>query len=459
MKYLNLLFGISLIAAGAIGGACVTEEASDDGGEGGSGAGGPNPTTNILDDSEHLSQEEIERRTYHLAGDELQGRAPGSEGGLAARQFIIDELSACGVQSLDAAGFEQPIGLLPGAANILGYIPGTDDTLKERYVMVSAHYDHLGAQVGTVYNGADDNAVGVAVSIAIGCAIAASPQPRSVIIANWDSEEPPNFLQDQMGSQYYADNPVVPLEQTDAVIVMDLVGGDLWPGFNNHQILGAELSPQVQAAVDASPVPEGLQFYQLGLHTVEEWPAAFGHQPWSDYDAFRMAGKPVLFLANAQTVHYHEPTDTPDTLNYWKVALEAKLLLRIVSRLANATETPVFEPVNAFEGSTRDGRAFTGGGNFTRDAAMLATVLEMAVAPGGMVESLGLGATSRTKLEGDLAETQAIHARMEAGEALVHGSPEVRRLRDAAQRLMCLGHSKAPGAQFKEADCNLLGSL
>ncbi len=428
MRTLSQLFGISALTACTFA-ACVVEDTSpnDDGG----GAGGTGPTTQVLDDSERLSQAELERRTYYLASPELAGRAPASEGGLLARQFIIDEMIACGIQPLDPAGFEQPIATLAGAANVLGVIPGADPARKERHVLLSAHYDHLGVNNFQTYLGADDNAVGVATILAIGCAIADSPQPRSVIIAAWDAEEPPHFLSENMGSQFYADNPVVPLAQTDVAIALDLIGSDLWPGYQNHMVLGAELSPQVKAVVAEAAVPEGLLAFPIGLHLVEEWPLGIGRQPWSDYNAFRNAGLPVLFLANAQTKRYHTPQDTPDTLNYPKVALEAKLLLRIVSRLAHATEDPVFD---------------AGGADYARDAAAMQTVLEAALAPGGMVDAFGLTAGSRSKMEGDLADASAIHNKMASGGQVTDA--EVRRLRDGAQRLMCLASST-----FDEATC------
>ena len=420
----------SLAALGlAASGACTTTPATDD--EGGSGAGGP--TSNVLDDSERLAQAEIERRTYALADPAMEGRAPATNGGLAARQYIIDEMNACGIEPLDPAGFEQPIATLAGAANVVGVIRGTDAVRKERYVLLSAHYDHLGMNGASVYAGADDNAVGVAAMLGVGCAIADSPQPRSVIIAAWDAEEPPHFLKESMGSRYYADNPVVPLAQTDVMIALDLIGSDLWPGYQNHMVLGAELSAEVQEALHGARIPEGLLAFTIGLHLVEEWPLGLGHQPWSDYDAFRNAKVPVLFMANAQTKRYHTPQDTADTLNYPKVALEAKYLLRIVSRLANAEKDPVFNEM---------------GTDYARDAQAMQTVLEHALTAGQMVDSLGLNATSRANLEADLAAATAINANIQGGGTITEA--EVRSLRDGAQRMLCLASSI-----YTEDNCGL----
>ncbi len=444
MKSINRLFAFSSLAGvavaglslfGAMGACTVTETVEDD------GAGGAGPTTNLLTDSERLSEAELTRRTYDLAAPELEGRAPATPGGLAARAYIIAEMQACGIEPLDPAGFEQPIATLAGAANVLGVIKGTDETLAARHVMVSAHYDHLGVRNGEAYLGADDNAVGVASILAIGCAIADSPQPRSVIIAAWDAEEPPYFVSNRMGSAYYVDNPVVPLAQTDVMIGLDLIGSDMWPGFQNHFLLGAEHSPQVQEVVYNASVPDGLMAFPIGLHLAEEWPDTVGgqRQPWSDYDAFRNASVPVLFLANAQTKRYHTPQDTADTLNYPKVALEAKLLLRITSSLANAETTPEFGALGPDNVPLAN--------DFARDAVALQTVLEFALAPGGMVDSFSLTSTSRGELETNLANASAISSKMASGGEATEA--EIRQLRDAAQNLLCLASST-----FRESDCN-----
>jgi hypothetical protein len=421
MKKRLLSVAVLLAAAG-----CVTEEspAEDDGANA--------PTIPVLDDSTQIAQAELSRRVSYLASDELAGRAPGSPGGQAARAFLIQELTACGVEPLVNGSFEQPITGGAGV-NVLGIVRGADPARAGRHVLIGAHYDHLGQIGGATYHGADDNAAGASLALSVACAIAAEPQPRSVIIAHWDAEEPPTFLSDRMGSQFYSLNPVVPLDQIDVAVTLDLVGGDLWNGYGGHFYLGAELSPEVAAAVDAAPVPEGLMLFRGGLHLAEEQPLGIGRQPWSDYDAFRNAGRPVLFLSNGQNKRYHTPADTVDMLNLPKMALEARYLLRVVSRLAHAEVDPTFN---------------VAGIDFAGDGDTVKAVLEAALAPGGLVESLGLTPASRAKLEGDLADTTAIQAKAAGGATL--DEAEVRRLRDGTQRIMCLA-----GSVYTEDLCSL----
>lgn len=391
---------------------------------------GEAPTADAaVEEMGHLSQANLTRMIAYLADDERGGRDEGSPGGLAARAFIIEELQRCGVEPFGVepegeAPFAQPIVGGDGV-NIIGKIQGRDPERADRAVLVSAHYDHI--QCEGICNGADDNAAGVAILIATACELASDPPDRSVIVAAWDAEEPPTFLAPEMGSRFYAEHPIHPLAQTDVMIALDLVGGDLWPAYPFQVVLGVETSPQVADAVSAAEVPEGLIVHPAGLHLVEETP--LGHQPWSDYDAFRDAGLPVLFFSNGQTKHYHQPSDELATLNLPKIALEARFLLNVLRNLGGATRDPNPTVVN--------------GAVYREDAVAMQALLEAALAEGGLVDHHGLSARSRDRLTSDLAAVQALVA--------AEGEPDaagVSALRAAAQRIMCLA-----GPLYPEAVC------
>lgn len=426
---LSLLVTVGL----ASGAACVVEE-SDDDETPPTGAGGSTPLESPGDryqSSAFLAESNLSQIVTYLASDELDGRDEGTPGGQLARTYLIEQMQSCGIQPAVGSSFEQPITTGTGT-NVLGIVPGSDPALEARTVVVSAHYDHLGNCEGQICNGANDNAAGVAIALAVGCAMAEDPPPRSVLVALWDAEEPPTFLTAAMGSQFYADSPVIGLDQTDAVIALDLVGADLWPGYGGHFVLGAELSPQVAYAVDAAHEPEGLLAYRGGLHLAEEQPLGLGRQPWSDYDAFRNKNLPILFLSNGQNKQYHTSADELDGLNLPKMELEARYLVAIVGNLAHGKTTPVFDAA---------------GSDYPKDAAAMKEALAAALAAGGLLDVLGLTAKSRTKLEGDLTDVTAIADKLAAGGQLTE--PEIRRLRDATQRIMC--HA---GSSYPEAICN-----
>ncbi len=425
------LLGLSVALAGALGSGCVIEETvpCGDGGGGGessSGAGG------AIQASEHISQAELTRMTGALADDAMDGRAPGTTGGDMARAYIIDEMLRCGLQPAVNGSYEQRITTGTGA-NLLGLIPGTDPALAARHVILSAHFDHLGHCDGAICNGANDNAAGVAIVLGVACALAEDPPPQSVLIATWDAEEPPAYMTAAMGSEFYASNPIVPLEQTDAVIVQELVGGGLWLGHPGHYFTGAELSPQLAAALAATPAPAGLSVGRGGLHMLEELPT--GHQAWSDYDAFRNRHVPVVMAVNGFNETYHSETDELNTLDLPKMALQAQYTLGLMRTLTQGGDKPTF---------VADGADYALDAHFTR------VLLDEALAPGtGMVDVMGLLPESRTNLEADRATIIALGDKLSAGTPAT--SQDVATLRAAFQRMFCYAYPAYP-----EAACNMM---
>ncbi|MEW5853567.1 MAG: M28 family peptidase [Myxococcota bacterium] len=376
------------------------------------------------------SQQELESVTTTLASDDMNGRNEGTEGAGAARAYIVNYMMRCSLQPAGTEGYEQLVETGVGI-NLLGRIEGTDAQLRDRTIILSAHYDHLGSCSGDICNGANDNAAGVATILAIGCELAANPPRRSVLIAAWDAEEPPTFLSAEMGSEFYAAHPTIPLEQTDVAIVLDLVGGELWPGYDGHFVLGAESSAEVKQAVTSVTAPAGIAVYRTGLHMVER--TRTGLQPWSDYDPFRDRDIPVLFLSNGQNKLYHTPDDEVETLNFVKVAAQTQYLLDIVQYLGDSETTPTF---------------VDNGSDYAGDVENIQLVLQDALAAGGLVDSLNLSSTSESTLQADLTEVNDIKSRMDGG--ATPSASDVSALRRATQHIMCLA-----GSTYSEATCSL----
>lgn len=378
-----------------------------------------------------LLQPALTQLTTDLASDSMNGRDEGTAGGASAREYIKAYLASCGITPAGTDGYEQAITGGDGI-NLIGRIQGTDNARNMRHILLSAHYDHLGACGGGICNGANDNAAGVAIMLGVACELAKNPRARSVLVAAWDAEEPPTFLSAEMGSQFFAVNPVVPLDTIDAAVVMDLVGGDLWPGYAGHFLLGAELSPEVKAAVTGATVPDGLKAHRLGLHLVEVTRA--GNQPWSDYDAFRDRGVPVLFLSNGQNKQYHTPEDDVSGINFPKMAQQAPYLYAIMAAAGDATTTPTFDSGARDDASDADG---------------IIAVLTDALGRGGLTEALSLSNASRTAMQEDLTRVEAVRVKTMANTPL--SNTDVTNLRRAVQRMMCLA-----GSTYDEPTCAFL---
>ena len=155
----------------------------------------------------------------------------------------------------------------------------------------------------------------------------------------FDSEEPPYFTTPNMGSQWFVDHPTSPLDGIDTMIALDLVGHSLGPaGLPNEVrdsifVLGAEKSTGTPDLFDALPTIDGIVPRRIDNHIIGSM---------SDYDAFMKAGIPFLFYTAGRSEHYHASTDTPDRLDYDKMAALAIHLTDLVTALADRPDTPVF---------------------------------------------------------------------------------------------------------------------
>lgn len=284
----------------------------------------------------------------------MAGRKPGSPESARARNLITDALTRCGYEVTR----QKTSG--PGI-NLLARLPGPT---RSRTLVLSAHYDHLGVVDGEVMNGADDNAAAVGSVVELACHISKikrSSSPPSftadLLVALWDTEEPPFFLTPDMGSAFFADNPTVPLTGIDATLVLDLVGAGLWPGFPAHVVLGAETSPELAQTLAATPAHPRLEVLDAGLHLVERLVTNPDRvQPWSDYHAFRERGVPVLFFSNGQGHHYHRPDDDFGNLDLDKLGHQTDWLKTLVERLLTSPKKPTFTPTERRESDTHAAR-------------------------------------------------------------------------------------------------------
>ena len=182
--------------------------------------------------------------TTVLASDTFAGRNNGTAGSIASQNYLIAQLRYMGAVGLDASAagdnaFKQQF---PAGTNILGLIRGEE--LPNEYVMVGGHYDHLGSScegtsaADSICNGATDNATGSAATLEVARALAETEggPRRSVIVALWDREE-----DGLLGSEYYAQNPIVPIADTIAYVNFDIQGANLLPSLRTTSFaVGAE---------------------------------------------------------------------------------------------------------------------------------------------------------------------------------------------------------------------------
>lgn len=232
--------------------------------------------------------------------------------------------------------------------NVIGVLPGSDPVLQNEYILLAAHYDHIGVtnnhgqdtDEDTIFNGARDNAVGVAAIMAAMKYFSDNPPKRSVIFAAWTAEE-----KGLLGSRYYADNPLVPLEQT--VFNLNIDGA----GYNDTTrvtIIGlnrTDAEPQLTASAEAfnleasdDPAPEQNLFDR------------------SDNVNFAARGIPAPTYSLGFTAfddeinyYYHRVTDDSDSLDFEYVTSYVRSYVYAASLIANMENTPFWLPGDKYE--------------------------------------------------------------------------------------------------------------
>ncbi len=277
----------------------------------------------------HLIQK-LQNTVKALCSEECAGRAPGTPGGRAARAVVFQALQAAGCFPR-----EQPVPGCEGA-NVLCEVKGDG----QRWVLVGAHFDHLGQHGSNIYFGADDNAAAVAILVELGRALAANPpRGRGVILAAFDGEEPPHFHTAGMGSAHFVAHPTVPVEEIDLMVCMDLVGHALGPAGAPAEVrqslfaLGAERSAGTSALVDSlARAQPGLVVRRADADVIP---------PLSDHWAFWHKQVPFLLLTCGRWEHYHQPTDTPDRLDWAKIAATTLWLEQLVRAACGRPAGPV----------------------------------------------------------------------------------------------------------------------
>ncbi|MDO9016091.1 MAG: M28 family peptidase [Deltaproteobacteria bacterium] len=250
-----------------------------------------------------------------LCSDACAGRRPGTPGGLLARSLVVDALRAAGLDPT-----EQPAPGC-GGANVVATIPGEID----RWVLVGAHYDHLGASGKVIYRGADDNAASVGILVDVARALTARrPDGRGVIFVAFDGEESPYYATGAMGSQQFARTPTVPLDRIDMMVAMELLGHPIGPEVLPDAVrgsvfaLGAERSAGTSARVDAlASAVDGITIRRCDAEVIP---------PLSDHLAFWQAGVPFMLLTGTRSSTYHTPWDTPDRLDWGRVGAISRWL-------------------------------------------------------------------------------------------------------------------------------------
>ena len=221
--------------------------------------------------------------------------------------------------------------------NVLGYLPGTEK--PNELLVITAHYDHLGRKGDDIFNGADDDGSGTTSLLELAEAFALASREghgpkRSILFMTVSGEE-----KGLLGSEFYADNPVFPLENTVANLNIDMIGRideNHAPDSNYVYIIGSDkLSTQLHAlSENVNATYAGLEFDYT--YNDEKDPNRFYYR--SDHYNFAKNNIPVIFYFTGVHEDYHQPTDTVDKIMFQKTEKIARLIFHTAWEIANRDE-------------------------------------------------------------------------------------------------------------------------
>ncbi len=292
-------------------------------------------------------EHQLKQHVSFLASDSLEGRGLGTEGKILAKHYIADKFSEFGLLPYNTEGYFQDFYVRIGmarveATNVVGYLKGTDPLLVNEYIVIGAHYDHLGMEeVGhtiKIFHGADDNASGVAAMIELARYFSGHRDflKRSVIFIAFDAEE-----SGLLGSEHFAENnELVESSDIKAMFSLDMVG--MYAANQGIDMKGISLLHEGEKL--ASDIARS---YQISLKKMNDTV-----EPRTDTKSFGDEGIPAIHVFTGMKSPYHKPQDTFEKLDYEGMALITTFLGSLISELANM---PQLKSANKMEKIQQDG--------------------------------------------------------------------------------------------------------
>ena len=339
------------------------------------------PTQVVLSPAQTPSGPQVRADVEFLTADRLEGRGTGYPGAEAAAEYIGQRFEAIGLRQVPGLGgwFQsyQISATAPAihgsevggrnARNVVALLPGQDARLAGDYLVIGAHYDHLGLggggsldpdSVGVVHNGADDNASGVAALLEIARQLSAAPPARSVLFVAFSGEE-----LGLLGSTAFVKASPVPMDRVVAMLNFDMVGR-----LRDDKLIvnGVETATEFRPVLDSLNRTFGFSLTATGG----------GYGP-SDHAAFTPVGRPVLHFFTGTHQEYHRTTDDAPLINVEGIQRIASFAAAATKSLGDRRHVLTFVASAAPRPATSGSR--TGG-----YGAWLGTIPDMSETPGGV---------------------------------------------------------------------------
>lgn len=281
----------------------------------------------VLSAAEAQRIERLKEHVYTLASDSLLGRKAGSPESEKAARYIENEWREIGLASYNDSTYHHHFMKYK---NLVAVIEGQDERLKDEYILLGAHYDHIGFKVKgndtIIYNGADDNASGAAALIEVARELLErqSELKRSVIIAAFDAEEI-----GLIGSTHFVKNKLFPLEDIKLMMSIDMVG---W-----YRAKGAVIYSGVKSFKNGDAMLKSPEIVPQGLNVKTE---SFERNVFvaTDTQPFAAKGIPTLAVTTGLKSPYHKPEDEAHLIDYEGMDLIVEHLTNLTVMLSNEND-------------------------------------------------------------------------------------------------------------------------
>lgn len=309
------------------------------------------PINPIIEIAETISPEALSDLLHEVASDKYEGRMTGEEGQKLAAAYIVEFYKENNIPAGNNGSYFQEIpssffnNKFKDSENILAFIEGSEK--PEEVIVISAHYDHVGMDdEGNIMNGADDDGSGTVAMMQMAKAFKKAKDQglgpkRSILFLLVTAEEI-----GLLGSKFYSENPVYPLEKTVTNLNMDMIGRidkdyEKKEDQNYLYLIGAD---RISQELHDICVAQNDEFIGLNLdfkYNAEDEPMNLYYR--SDHYNFAKNGIPSIFFFSGLHDDYHQPTDTADKIEYDLFAKRAQLVFHIAWEVANKEERLIID--------------------------------------------------------------------------------------------------------------------
>lgn len=284
-----------------------------------------------------LKQSDMKETLSYIADDNTKGRESGSDGNRIVEQFIVKKFKAMGLKPFhwsytQSVPYEDSIVL----RNVVGLLPASKPS--DEYIVVGAHYDHIGQLAGRIYNGADDNASGVTAMLSLADAFSrmkadgAGPS-KNIIFVAYDGKE-----LSMSGSKHFVKELGIPAKKVICALNIDMLGTDLVPVGKNREymiVLGEDSLPDEYRGYLSYLCNRTLYRMDLDLSFYGSRNFTKMIYETGDHYSFAKAGIPSVLFTSAFHKHTYRPTDDVDIIDFQLLRKRTAVIYNFINRLCS----------------------------------------------------------------------------------------------------------------------------